>query len=112
VREQATGTVAVIPAGERWRGATGPLRPAFEDWVGAGAVIDALGADTVLAPEARAARAAFRDAQDDLGALLHACPSGREKHARGQAADIDLAAAHDDVSDAVPVLDGAAFRDA
>jgi 2-phosphosulfolactate phosphatase len=34
--------VAVIAAGERWRGATGPLRPALEDLLGAGAVIDAL----------------------------------------------------------------------
>ncbi|HEY9430302.1 MAG TPA: 2-phosphosulfolactate phosphatase [Blastocatellia bacterium] len=32
--------VAVIPAGERWD--DGSLRPAFEDWVGAGAVISHL----------------------------------------------------------------------
>ena len=30
--------VAVVAAGERWRGATGPLRPAIEDHLGAGAL--------------------------------------------------------------------------
>lgn len=109
-RAEPDERVAVIPAGERWRGATGPLRPAFEDLVGAGAVIDALG-ELALAPEARAARAAFRDAAPDLAGLLHTCPSGREKRDRGEAGDVELAAAHG-VSTAVPVLDGVAFVDA
>src|SRR4029453_9923911 len=34
--------VAVVAAGERWRGSLGPLRPAVEDLLGAGAVIRAL----------------------------------------------------------------------
>ena len=104
------GAVAVVPAGERWRGSTGPLRPAFEDLVGAGAVVDGLG-DLDLSPEAQAARAAFRDARADLVSLLHGCVSGREKHDRGEAADVDLAAAVD-VSDVVPVLEGPRFVDA
>jgi 2-phosphosulfolactate phosphatase len=55
--------VAVIPAGERWS-TDGSLRPAYEDWLGAGAIISQLAGR--LSPEARAARAAFLDAQAQL----------------------------------------------
>ncbi|MFN3215250.1 MAG: 2-phosphosulfolactate phosphatase [Acidimicrobiales bacterium] len=131
--------VAVIAAGERWRGATGPLRPALEDLLGAGAVIDALTAlrtrnsnrnsdsdeerpgvderprlesptgDRDPSPEAMAAAAAFRDARADLEARLAACGSGRELIDRGFGADVDLAAALD-VSTVVAVLDGPELR--
>jgi 2-phosphosulfolactate phosphatase len=47
-------TIAVIPAGEIW-GNEGGLRPCFEDWVGAGAVIAGLAGRK--SPEARMAQA-------------------------------------------------------
>lgn len=98
------GVVSVIAAGERWRGATGPLRPAYEDMLGAGAVISALGTQGA-SPEARAAAAVFDDARPDLRQLLMACGSGVELIDRAAAADVELAAAHDS-SDVAPTLDG------
>ena len=98
------GVVSVIAAGERWRGATGPLRPAYEDMLGAGAVISALGTRGA-SPEARAAAAVFDDARPDLRELVMGCGSGRELIERGAVADVELAAALD-ASDVVPTLEG------
>lgn len=109
----ATGAVAVIAAGERWRGTTGPLRPAVEDLLGAGAILDAassaLGAGE-RSPEASAAVAAHRDAAPAIESRLLACGSGRELVGRGFPADVELAAAAD-VSDVVPTLAGAELVD-
>jgi 2-phosphosulfolactate phosphatase len=96
------GPVAVVAAGERRP--DGALRPAVEDLLGAGAVLDALGGRP--SPEARAAVAAFR--QRDLPRDLLACASGRELAALGRAAEVHLAAEHD-VSQVVPVLRDGAF---
>ena len=102
-------TVAVIAAGERWRDAgdaTGTLRPAVEDLVGAGAILAAL-APSDPSPEAAAAIAAFRAAAPDLGGVLNACASGRELRERGLARDVDLAAALDASSTAAHLVDRA-----
>jgi 2-phosphosulfolactate phosphatase len=98
------GPVGVVAAGERRP--DGSLRPAVEDLIGAGAVLHALGGNP--SPEARAAVATFLDAAPDLPAALATCASGLELAARGQAADLRLAAEHD-VSRAVPRLSGGAF---
>ncbi len=82
--------IAVIPAGERWR-ADGSLRPAYEDWLGAGAIISQLRGR--LSPEARAAQAAFGDAQADLGQLLGQCPSAQEHIELGLPENVTLAGA-------------------
>lgn len=100
-------TVGVIAAGERWRGATGPMRVAVEDLLGAGAVLSMF--DRLdLSPEARVAVAAWHDAESDIVERLRGCVSGRELIERGWPEDVDLAAqAH--VSDLVPVLVGDRF---
>lgn len=87
--------VAVIPAGERWfvGREAGTLRPAVEDWLGAGAIIHHLAG--TRSPEAALAEAAFLQARDALGDMLHGCSSGRELIAGGFAADVALAAALD-----------------
>jgi 2-phosphosulfolactate phosphatase len=87
----------------------GPLRPALEDLLGAGAVIDRLG-DRSASPEARAARAAFRDVGDDLRAVLAECGSGRELAARASPGEARVAAELD-VSRVAPVLVDEAFVD-
>lgn len=88
--------VALIPAGERWGVRDGPLRPAVEDLIGAGAILDALHAlrpAASLSPEAEIAVAAFRAVQNDLPAWLPRCASGRELAEGGYAGDVALAAA-------------------
>lgn len=87
---QSCGTkIAVIPAGERWE--DGSLRPAWEDLVGAGAILSYLNGS--LSPEAEAAVAAFYSFQDTLASVLKRCSSGKELIARGFSQDVELAAA-------------------
>lgn len=106
------GVISVIAAGERWNGHTGPLRPALEDLLGAGAIVEALDGALGRSPEAIVAAGAFGAARGHgLADLLHACGSGVEKAAKGQSSDVDLAAALD-ASAVVPRLDGVAFVDA
>jgi 2-phosphosulfolactate phosphatase len=96
--------IAVVPAGERWKG-DDSLRPALEDWLGAGAIVSHI--EGVLSPEARAAAETFQTAHSDLPERLLACSSGKELAAKGFASDVELAAELD-VSDCVPLLaDGA-----
>jgi 2-phosphosulfolactate phosphatase len=105
---QGAATVSVIAAGERWPGDagphTGPLRPAVEDLLGAGAVLSRLAALTAvpLSPEARAAVAAF-EAAADLERELRECASGQELRRRGWDDDV-AAAAQLDADAAAPVL--------
>lgn len=101
---QRHGVVGVIACGERWR--DGSLRPAWEDFVGAGAVI--AGLSGIPSPEAEAARGAFRQAERALSSRLMECSSGRELVDRGCATDVKIAA-EVDVSSSVPVLTEAAF---
>lgn len=88
-----------MPAGERWP--DGSLRPAYEDFVGAGAIVDRLhGLDpgVSLTPEAGAAAWAFRALRP-----LAACPSGAELVDRGFAEDVRIAE-EVDASSVVPAL--------
>jgi 2-phosphosulfolactate phosphatase len=95
--------VAVIPAGERWP--DGSLRPAIEDLIGAGAIIEELGLP--CSPEAEIARQAFRSARPELADLLRGCASGRELIDRGYPHDVE-AAIELNVSTTAPLLvDGA-----
>jgi 2-phosphosulfolactate phosphatase len=103
--DAADGPVTVIGCGERWP--DGSLRPALEDLLGAGAILAAMTGD--FSPEARAAVAAFRDAEPSLPQVLAQCASGRELAAKGRQADIEYAAQLN-VSTTVPVLINRAFR--
>jgi 2-phosphosulfolactate phosphatase len=88
----------IIAAGERWP--DGSLRPALEDFLGAGAILSHLpGRD--LSPDARAAMAAYRAAR--IPQDITDCPSGRELIEMGFAGDVEIAA-QVDASTAVPVL--------
>ncbi len=96
--------IAVIAAGERWR--DGSLRPALEDWLGAGAILRHLSGRA--SPEACAAIAAFEEAQRDLRNRLRECGSGQELLEHGRERDLELAGELD-VSECVPILRNGAY---
>lgn len=96
--------VSVIPAGERWP--DGSLRPAWEDLIGAGAILSYL--DGCRSPEAEAAIAAFQQAKTHLGNALKQCSSGKELIARGFGADVELAGTLN-ASDCVSLLLNGAY---
>lgn len=96
--------IAVIPAGERWE--DGSLRPAWEDLIGAGAILSYLSGK--LSPEAEAAVAVFQKWRDSLGDALKQCSSGKELIARGFTKDVEIAAALN-VSNCVPVFENGAY---
>jgi 2-phosphosulfolactate phosphatase len=99
--------LAVIAAGEHWPDAS--LRPALEDFLGAGAIIAELqsrGAGP-LSAEAAAARSCFTQTSDVKDAVA-ACSSGIELTRMGFSDDVGIAAeVH--ASDVVPVLTDGAF---
>ncbi|MBN8817753.1 MAG: 2-phosphosulfolactate phosphatase [Sphingomonas sp.] len=97
--------VAVIPAGERWP--DGSLRSAIEDWLGAGAIISAMGRPCTA--EAELARIAFEAARPTLGHLVRTSQSGRELIERGYEGDVELALDLD-ASDGAPLLVDGAYR--
>jgi 2-phosphosulfolactate phosphatase len=108
---QATTSVAVIAAGERW--SDGSLRPAVEDLWGAGGFLAGIAdrGNMSLSPEAAAAAAAYRDVCRVLPARLRECASGRELRELGYPDDVKVAAELE-ASRAVPVLMGESFRNA
>ncbi len=99
------GTVGVIPAGERWP--DGGLRPAIEDLLGAGAILDRL--DCSCSPEAQICRDAYRVAGSEVASLIRLSVSGRELVDSGFSGDVDLALEQDS-SASVPVLVDGAYR--
>ncbi|MGQ4599731.1 2-phosphosulfolactate phosphatase [Nocardia sp. R6R-6] len=103
--------VSVVAAGEHWPGED-LLRPAIEDWVGAGAIVAALARSGAgpLSPEAAAAMAGSVGITD-IPTLIADCASGRELADSGFAGDVAVATELD-VSAVVPVLTNGAFDDA
>jgi len=109
--KQSGQRISVIAAGERWKEksggvASGGLRVALEDLLGAGAIISYL--DGRRSPEAETAVAVFRHAQADLPDLLTRCGSGKELIGRGFAEDVQLAGQLN-VSAAAPLLEDGAY---
>ncbi len=97
--------IGIIASGERW--GDGGLRPAYEDLVGAGAIIDGLPMGR-WSPETQAAVSAFRAARDHLQDCLMECASGRELVELGYARDVQIASELN-VSGTVPVFRSAAY---
>ena len=96
--------IGVVPAGEHW--ADGSLRPAVEDLLGAGAIIQHL--PGTRSPEAAVAETTFLHLQTEVTACLQQCTSGKELIGRGFAQDVAVAAAVDQ-SACVPILSGGAY---
>jgi len=101
----------VLAAGElASRASDAPLRFAVEDLLGAGAVIDALGALGIdhTSPEAAAACEAYRGLRPAVRHLLTASGSGQELIDR-DARDEVLSAARVDAAASVPALRDGVF---
>ena len=79
--------ISVVPVGEHWP--HGGLRPAVEDFIGAGAIIHRL--EGAMSPEAQAARAAFRDGWDDLPKTLARTGTGFGLRRDGFGGDVAVA---------------------
>ena len=95
-------SVGIIAAGERWP--DGSTRFALEDWIGAGAVADALNAlDFPCTPEAYAAAVAFRAFEMEGFISLRCTASAVELYDRGDGGDVELAFDLN-VSTCVPML--------
>lgn len=91
--------ISIIPAGEQWT--TDTLRPAFEDLLGAGAIISYLTGN--LSPESKAALAVYEHLKTSLLEEIRNCSSGKELIERGFEEDIYLAGELN-VSNNVPLL--------
>jgi 2-phosphosulfolactate phosphatase len=96
--------ISVIPAGEQW--SNGSLRPAFEDFIGAGAILSHVRG--TFSPEAQLAVAAYQGVRQSLENLIKQCGSGQELIERGFEQDVDLAL-EIEVSDCVPTLVNRAY---
>jgi 2-phosphosulfolactate phosphatase len=106
----AGGPIAVIASGERT--ASGAIRPAVEDLLGAGAVLrglDPAGAVTPprCSPDAAAARAAFVAARPLVVEQLLDSTSGRQLADWGWSDDVHTSAAVDVTDLAAQLVDGA-----
>lgn len=100
--------IAVIPAGATWN--DGRLRPAFEDWIGDGAIVSYL--KRHLSPEAELAQGAYQNicqSSSSLRTLRKRCSSGQELVERGFGQDVDLAS-EIKVSNCVPSLKDGAYK--
>lgn len=94
---QARGLdVGLVAAGEQWP--DGSLRPAYEDWTGAGLIAAGLADGSQLSPEAEAAALAARRRRP-----LAAVASGAELIDAGFRADVDIAE-EVDADDVVPMI--------
>lgn len=91
--------ITVIACGERHP--NGALRPAVEDWLGAGAIISHLHA--TLTAEAEVCREAYLAVLQRIPELLQKSESGQELCAAGYSRDVDFATSID-VHDTVVIL--------
>ncbi len=99
--------VTVIAAGEKWP--DGSLRPALEDLLGAGAILDALEGE--LTSDAEATCMAYRGMRDTCAEAVRDCPSGQELIEAGYADDVAYALERN-ISTCAPRLLNGAYQQA
>ncbi|WP_413300059.1 2-phosphosulfolactate phosphatase [Bacillus sp. 1P10SD] len=90
LQKQTKANISVIPCGEQWEGSgeyEDTLRPAIEDYLGAGAILSYL--EGSKSPEAELCMISFLHSIDNLNNLIWDCGSGRELRGRGFETDLD-----------------------
>lgn len=100
-------SIGVIAAGERWPDDS--MRPAIEDLLGAGSIIQRMTAR--LSPDAEVARSAYRALRDRIRDVVRDSQSGRELIEAGYAGDVEIAI-EVDTSSVTPLLREDAYVDA
>ncbi|MCL4875299.1 MAG: 2-phosphosulfolactate phosphatase [Anaerolineae bacterium] len=88
-RQRMGTSITVVACGERWHHVQedeNHLRPAVEDYLGAGAILSYL--EGSQSPEAEVCLGAFLSSRDRLGRILWECGSGLELRERGFAEDV------------------------
>jgi 2-phosphosulfolactate phosphatase len=104
LRRQIGGNITVVPCGEQWSDKgelEDSLRPAIEDYLGAGAILSYL--EGSRSPEAEVCFGAFVQSKDKLKDLIWECGSGRELRERGFAEDVMYCSRLNDCQ-TVPIL--------
>jgi 2-phosphosulfolactate phosphatase len=89
LQKQTKANITVIPCGEQWEGSReyeDTLRPAIEDYLGAGAILSHL--EGKKSPEAEFCMTSFLHSKDKLNNFIWDCGSGRELRGRGYEADV------------------------
>ncbi|CAG9614085.1 2-phosphosulfolactate phosphatase [Bacillus rhizoplanae] len=89
LQKQTGANITVVPCGEHWEDPQedeNELRPAIEDYLGAGAIIEKLQGSK--SGEAQLCRGAFQYAKSNLNEFIWDCGSGRELRERGFAEDV------------------------
>jgi 2-phosphosulfolactate phosphatase len=108
-----TGTaITIIPCGEQWdhvQNRENNIRPAIEDYLGAGAVLSKL--NGVKSPEAELCASAFKSVEAKIPDLIWDCGSGRELRVRGHEKDV-AHASRVDAFQTVPILTDSYFINA
>lgn len=99
INQSGVRDVQFVAAGEKWR--DGSMRPAFEDWLACGAMINQLSG--IWTVEAGAAAATFRWAEPNLHKLMRECLSGQELYERDFGQDV-ACASELSVANHVPIL--------
>ena len=105
-REYPRAAVAVIACGEQWP--RGMLRPAIEDFIGAGAILSEFD-PAELSPEAKMAAGAYEQVARDVSTTVAECASGRELAAAGFPEDVAMASELN-ISRTVPLFEDGAYH--
>ena len=105
-RQHPGAAVAVIACGEQWP--SGMLRPAIEDFIGAGAILSQFD-PAELSPEAKMAAGAYEQVARDVSTTVAECSSGRELAAAGFPEDVAMASELN-VSRTVPIFEDGAYH--
>lgn len=112
LQAQTCADITVIACGEQWEDAIeseNKLRPALEDYLGAGAILSKLNGEK--SPEAELCASAFKSAEKRVQDLIWDCGSGRELRLKGYEKDVLHATQLDAVIN-VPILNDSYFKDA
>lgn len=111
LQKETKANITVIPCGEQWgdiREHEDSLRPAMEDYLGAGAILSYL--EGKKSPEAELCRISFQHSKQNIEDMIWDCGSGRELREKGFESDVKHCS-HLNAYRTVPILSKDHFID-